>query len=36
MDAPKAKKEASEIKISFCDMKNFHAFVSIDNLIINT
>jgi len=36
MDASKAKKEASEIKVSFCDVYDFHTLVSIDNAIINT
>jgi len=36
MDASKAKKEASEIKISFFDTDDFHGFVSVDNLINNT
>jgi len=31
MDASKAKKEASEIKIPFCDVNYFHAKVPIDN-----
>jgi hypothetical protein len=36
MDASKAKKEAPEFKISFCEVNHFHAVISIDNLIINT
>jgi hypothetical protein len=31
MDASKAKKEASEIKISFGDVLHFHVKVPVDN-----
>jgi hypothetical protein len=31
MDASKAKKEASEIKISFCGVIGIHLGISIDN-----
>jgi len=31
MDASKTKKEAPEIKISFCDIKRVHLCSSIDN-----
>ena len=30
MDAPKAKKEASEIEVSFCGVKRVHFYCSID------
>jgi hypothetical protein len=36
VDASKAKKEASEAKIYFCDENHFHIIVSIDNCIRNT
>jgi len=36
MDASKAIKEASEIKISICEQNYSHGFVTIDSWIINT
>jgi len=36
VDASKAKKEASEVKIYFCGENHFHLVVSIDNCIRNT